>query len=115
MNDESDEARNRRKDEVARLRAAARSTTPEAYKVAKSQQTMVDPMAEAANSYSTLFGAYFAGATGWRQHVATAMQLGAYGLAYLVLILMLNVAQCEWWYEQGMYSEGGETERVGGR
>jgi hypothetical protein len=113
MNDESDEARKRRED-VARLRAAAGSTTPEAYKV-RAPRTTVDPMAGAGESYSTLFGAYFAGSTGWRQHVATAMQLGSYGLAYLVLILMLNVAQCEWWYEPGMYSNGGETERVGGR
>jgi len=104
MADQTMTADERRKDEVARLRAAARSTTPEAYKVAKSQQTMVDPMAEAANSYSTLFGAYFAGATHWRDHVATAMQLGAYGLAYIALILMLNLAQCSWWYESGMYS-----------
>ena len=110
MSDNSQSVDERRRAEAVRLRAAARSTTPEAYKVAKSQQTMVDPMAEAANSYSTLFGAYFAGATHWRDHVATAMQLGAYGLAYIALILMLNLAQCSWWYEPGMYSaEHNET------
>ena len=113
MNEETDEARRRRED-VARLRAAARSTTPEAYKVT-APKTTVDPMAGAGDSYSTLFGAYFAGSTGWRQHVATAMQLGAYGLAYIALILILNVAQCEWWYEPGMYSGRTESERVGGR
>jgi hypothetical protein len=113
MNDESDEARKRRED-VARLRAAAGSTTPEAYKVS-APRTTANPMVGAGDSYNTLFGAYFAGSTGWRQHVATAFQLGAYGMAYIVLILMLNVAQCEWWYEPGMYSNGSETERVGGR
>jgi len=113
MTEETDEARKRRED-VARLRAAARSTTPEAYKV-RSPKPAADPIVGAGDSYSTLFGAYFAGSTGWRQHVATALQLGAYGIAYLILILMLNLAQCEWWYEPGMYSGGTESERVGGR
>jgi len=102
----------KRKAEVARLRAAARSTTPEAYKTPKRAQS-VNPMEQAGASYNTLFGAYFAGATHWRDHLATAMQLGAYGLAYVALIIILNIAQCEWWYEPGMY--GGPQEHSSGR
>ncbi|MBC6440529.1 MAG: hypothetical protein GDA49_09025 [Rhodospirillales bacterium] len=96
----------RRKAEVARLRAAERSTTPEAYNVKSKPQVTVDPMSGAGDSYGTLFGSCFAGSTSWRQHLATAMQLGTYGLAHIALIL--NVAQCEWWYEPGMY--GGPPE-----
>lgn len=102
----------RRKAEAARLRAAARSTTPKAYRT-KAPRPTADPMVGAGQSYNTLFGAYFAGSGNWRQHLATAMQLGAYGLAYVALILLLNVAQCEWWYEPGMY--GGGAGRAVGR
>ncbi len=104
MADDARTDEERRKDEVARLRAAARATTPQAYKV-KAPEAAVDPVAEAGNSYSTLFGAHFAHSKGWRQNLATAMQLGAYGLAYVALILLLNLAQCEWWFEPGMYSD----------
>ena len=114
MSDNSMTDEERRKADVARLRAAARATTPEAYRTPETRIT-ANPMTEAGNSYNTLFGAYFAGSTGWRQHLATAMQLGAYGLAYLVLILLLNIAQCEWWYEPGMYSNPDRYGNVGGR
>lgn len=102
-----------RRSEAAGLRAAARSTTPEAYQVPRRQTA--NPMEQAQASYTTLFGAYFAGATSVRDHVITAAQLGAHGIAYVVLILLLNLAQCEWWYEQGMYSGRTDAERVGGR
>ncbi len=113
MADENATDEERRKAEAARLRAAARSTTPEAYKV-RTPRATADPMAGAGDSYSTLFGAYFAGSQGWRQHLATAMQLGAHGLAYVALVLLLNIAQCEWWYEPGMYG-GPDGGRAAGR
>jgi hypothetical protein len=99
--------------QAANLRAAARSTTPNAYQVPRHQSA--NPMGQAQASYTTLFGAYFAGATSVRDHVITAAQLGAHGIAYVILILLLNLAQCEWWYEPGMYSGRTEAGRVGGR
>jgi len=100
----SDEAE-RRREEVARLRAAARATTPEAYKVRPLPKPAGDPMNDARETYTGLFGALTRDRSP-REAISIACMLGANGLAYLLLILVLNVAQCSWWYEPGMYSSG---------
>ena len=106
-----DEAR--RREDIAQLRAAARSTVPEAYRVpepkAPAAETSADPMAASRESYTTLFGV-LTGGKSIREGVATAIMLGANGIAWIVLIMLLNLAQCSWWYEPGMYS--GDYERV---
>ena len=33
----------------------------------------------------------------------------------ILLILVLNLAQCSWWYEPGMYSSGYEQKQRTGR
>lgn len=104
----------RRREEVARLRAAARSTTPEAYKVRPVYKPVTDPMAETKESYTTLFGAFTKDRSP-RDAISVACMLGANGLAYILLILVLNLAQCSWWYEPGMYNGGYEHETRSGR
>lgn len=111
MADDND-ADARRRDEVARLRAAARSTTPEAYRVKVPPRAYVDTATQ--SGVSTLFGAMTAGGSK-RDTIATTLALASHGIAYVILILLLNLAQCEWWYEPGMYSGSQEQGRVGGR
>ena len=50
-----------------------------------------------------------------RDAISVACMLGANGLAYILLILVLNLAQCSWWYEPGMYNGGYEHEYSIGR
>lgn len=106
-----DEAR--RREEIAQLRAAAGATTPEAYRVRPVDPPSGDPMNKARESYTSLFGA-MGGNKSIRDGIATALVLGANGIAYVVLILMLHLAQCSWWYEPGMYSDP-ETQHTSGR
>lgn len=98
----------RRREEVARLRAAARSTTPEAYKM-RTVSRPTNPMAESKETYTSLFGALTRDRSP-REAISIACMLGANGLAYILLIIVLNLAQCSWWYEPGMYSSGYERE-----
>ena len=101
MSDDED----RRREEVERLRAAARATTPEAYRVRPVARPAGDPMIDARETSTGLFGALTRDRSP-REAISIACMLGANGLAYLLLILGLNVAQCSWWYEPGMYSSG---------
>jgi hypothetical protein len=110
---EMDEAA-RRREEVAQLRAAARSTTPEAYRVRPVAKPVTDPMAESKETYTTLFGVFTKDRSP-REAISIACMLGANGLAYILLILVLNLAQCSWWYEPGMYNSGYEHEQRIGR
>ena len=103
---ESEKVRKRR-EEAAMLRRAARSTTPRAYQTRRVERPATfdhDPTIDAQETYTNLFGAFTSG-THWREHVANAMVLGAQLFAYLLLVLVLNIAQCSWWYERGMYSD----------
>ena len=105
-----------RRREAERLRVAARATTPSAYKQVErpaiADTSVVDTGVNARESYSSLFGS-FTGTRTVREHIATAMMLGAQGLAYIALIIVLNLAQCSWWYERGMYSDPDRVESVG--
>jgi hypothetical protein len=103
---DAEERARKRRDEAERLRIAARSTTPKAYQTRRVERPTVsdvDTTVDARETYTNLLGAFTRGNT-WHSHVASAMMLGAYGLAYVLLIIVLNVAQCSWWYEPGMYS-----------
>lgn len=99
----------RRREEVARLRAAARSTTPEAYKVRPVYKPVEELASETRETYSGLLGALTKDRSP-RDAVAIACMLGSNGLAYILLILVLNLAQCSWWYEPGMYNGGYEQQ-----
>jgi len=104
---DADERLRKRREEAERLRIAARATTPKAYQTRRSQAPTVsdvDATVDAQETYTNLFGAFTSGRT-WHSHVASAMALGANGLACVVLIIVLNLAQCSWWYEPGMYSD----------
>jgi len=110
---EMDEAA-RRREEVAQLRAAARSTTPEAYRVHSSPKPVAELVEETRQTYSNLLGALTKDRSP-RDAIAIACMLGSNGLAYILLILVLNLAQCSWWYEPGMYNGGYEHETRSGR
>lgn len=115
--DNSAEARfEARRREAERLRVAARSTTPNAYKQTERpaipDTDVVDTSVNAGESYSSLFGS-FTGSRSIREHISTAMMLGAQGLAYIGLVAVLSLAQCSWWYERGMYSDPDRIESVG--
>lgn len=97
----------KRREEGERLRQAARSTTPTAYQTRRTQRTHlsdIDPTIDTKETYTNLFGAFTQGTT-WQAHVASAVMLGAQGLACVALVIVLNIAQCSWWYEPGMYSD----------
>ncbi len=106
---ESDDRDARRREDVARLRAAARSTTPEAYKV-RPVARPAEPDNTGRSGVSSLFGAMTAGGS-TRDTIATTMALGAQGIAYILLIVLLNLAQCSWWYEPGMYTDPEHAEK----
>ncbi len=95
---------------------AARSTTPNAYKQTERpaipDTEVVDTGVNAQETYSSLFGS-FSGTRTLREHIASAMMLGAQGLAYLGLVAVLSLAQCSWWYERGMYSDPDRIDSVG--
>lgn len=115
--DNSAEARfEARRREAERLRIAARATTPSAYRQTERpaipDTAVVDTSVNAGESYSSLFGS-FTGTRSTREHIATAMMLGAQGLAYIALIVVLNLAQCSLWYEPGMYSDPDRIDSVG--
>jgi len=104
---DADERARKRHEEAELLRMAARSTTPKAYQTRRIEQPTVsdvDTNVDARETYTNLFGAFTSGRS-WHGHVASAMALGANGLACVVLIVLLNLAQCSWWYEPGMYSD----------
>ena len=106
MVDQSEKLR-KRQAEAARLRIAARATTPQAYQTRKIAQPTAldqDQTIDTKETYTNLFGSFTGGNT-WQSHVASAMMLGAQGLAYVLLIIVLNLAQCSLWYEPGMYSD----------
>ncbi len=114
MVDQSEKMR-KRQAEAARLRQAARSTTPQAYqtrKVATPTAPDYDPNIDTRETYTNLFGAFTSG-TSRREHIANAMVLGANGLAYILLIIVLNLAQCSLWYEPGMYSDPDHVQSTG--
>jgi hypothetical protein len=103
--DASERARKRREEAIS-LRQAARSTTPNAYQTRRAAQATagdVDTSVDVRETYTNLFGAFTSGQS-WREHVANAMALGAHAIAYVLLVIVLNIAQCSWWYEPGMYS-----------
>jgi hypothetical protein len=104
---DAEERARKRHEEAELLRKAARSTTPKAYQTHRSSVPAVsdaDTTVDTRETYTNLFGAFTSGQS-WHSHVASAMALGANGLAYVVLIVVLNLAQCSWWYEPGMYSD----------
>lgn len=105
-----------RRREAERLRVAARAMTPNAYKTTERpaipDTDVVDTSVSAGESYSSLFGS-FTGSRTIREHIATAMMLGAQGLAYVGLVVVLSLAQCSWWYERGMYSDPDRIESTG--
>lgn len=104
----------RRREQIANLRAAAGSTTPEAYRVRPSPRPVAELVEETRSTYSNLLGALTKDRSP-RDAIAIACMLGCNGLAYVLLILVLNLAQCSWWYEPGMYSSGFEREQRIGR
>ena len=110
---QTDEAA-RRREQVAQLRAAARSTTPEAYRVRPVAKPVEELSSETRETYTGLLGALTRDRSP-RDAVAIACMLGSNGLAYILLILVLNLAQCSWWYEPGMYSSGYEQKQRTGR
>ena len=113
--DESEKL-SKRREEARLLRQAARSTTPQAYQTRKVERPRTldsDPTIAAQETYTNLFGSFTSGTT-WHSHVASGMMLGAQGPAYILLVIVLNLAQCSWWYEPGMYSDSDFTQ-VSGR
>ena len=110
-----EERQRKRREEADFLRRAARSTTPRAYQTRKAQKPKTfdhDPMIDAQETYTNLFGAFTSGTT-WQAHVANAMVLGAQMFACILLVIVLNVAQCSWWYEPGMYSDPDRVQSTG--
>jgi len=102
---DANERAQKRREESERLRKAARSTTPEAYQTRRVQRTDdVDRSVDLSQTHTSMFGEFSAGET-WQSKIASATMLGSYGLAYVLLIIVLNLAQCSWWYEPGMYSD----------
>lgn len=100
----------RRRQQIADLRAAAGSTTPEAYRVRPSPKPVAELVEETRVTYSSVLGALTKDRSP-REAISIACMLGCNGLAYILLILVLNLAQCSWWYEPGMYSSGYDREQ----
>jgi len=100
----SDRAQTHR-EEAERLRQAARSTTPQAYQTRRVKRSDdVDRTIDISQTHTNIFGEFAPGES-LQSKIASATMLGAPGLAYILIIILLNLAQCSWWYEPGMYSD----------
>ncbi len=113
--DGSEKAR-RRREEAARLRQVANSAAPRAYQDPKKEALKLEDLDPNDNNNkgmdNTTFGnvvdlyGAFTQDDSWRTRpISTAVSMSSYALAYILLLIVLSVAQCSWWYEPGMYSD----------